>query len=84
VVPKLILPETGAHIRTFNDLATGKISDFNPWASVVTLLTSGILAFALAIYLFIWDSKNTTRRWPLLCYCRMSRDYCFCNDIHRS
>lgn len=57
----LLLPATHA-MNAFNDLAMGKTSDFNPWASVVILLTSGIIAFALAIYLFSWDSKNTTRR----------------------
>jgi hypothetical protein len=31
------------------------------------LLISGILAFGLAVYLFSWDSRNTTRRGhPLL------------------
>ena len=56
-----LLPATHA-MNAFNDLAMGRTSDFNPWASVVILLTSGIIAFALAIYLFSWDSKNTTRR----------------------
>jgi len=56
-----LLPATHA-MNAFNDLAMGKTSDFNPWASVLILLTSGIIAFALAIYLFSWDSKNTTRR----------------------
>jgi ABC-2 type transport system permease protein len=56
-----LLPATHA-MNAFNDLAMGRTSDFNPWASVVILLTSGVIAFALAIYLFSWDSKNTTRR----------------------
>ncbi len=56
-----LLPATHA-MNAFNDLAMGRTSDFNPWASVVILLTSGIIAFALAIYLFSWDSKNTARR----------------------
>jgi ABC-type uncharacterized transport system YnjBCD permease subunit len=34
---------------------------------VAVLLVSGFLAFALAIYLFNWDSRNETRRAsPLL------------------
>ena len=56
-----LLPATHA-MNAFNDLAMGRTSDFNPWASVLILLTSGIIAFALAIYLFSWDSKNTSRR----------------------
>jgi len=56
-----LLPATHA-MNAFNDLAMGRTSDFNPWASVLILLTSGIIAFALAIYLFSWDSKNTARR----------------------
>jgi hypothetical protein len=31
------------------------------------LFVSGVLAFGLAVYLFSWDSRNTTRRGhPLL------------------
>lgn len=40
----------------------GAAADFNPWASVVMLASSGILAFGLALYLFSWDSKNNLRR----------------------
>jgi ABC-2 type transport system permease protein len=57
----LIMPTTHA-MNAFNGLAFGRTADFNPWASVAILLSSGILAFALAIFLFSWDSKNTTRR----------------------
>ncbi|MBK7454389.1 MAG: hypothetical protein IPJ46_11925 [Anaerolineales bacterium] len=40
----------------------GKDAAFSPWGSVIMLLISGILAFGLAVYLFSWDSRNTTRR----------------------
>ena len=64
-----LLPATQA-MNAFNGLAMGNVADFSPWASVIILLTSGILAFGLALYLFSWDSHNTTRRghplWALL------------------
>jgi ABC-2 type transport system permease protein len=61
-----LLPSTQA-MNAFNDLAMGKGSDFSPWGSVSVLIISGIIAFGLAIYLFSWDSRNTTRRGhPLL------------------
>jgi len=61
-----ILPATQA-MNAFNGLAMGKVADFNPWGSIMVLLASGALAFALAIYLFSWDSHNSTRRGhPLL------------------
>ncbi len=63
-----ILPATQA-MNAFNGLAMGKAADFSPWGSVIILLTSGILAFGLAVYLFSWDSRNTTRRGhPLLAF----------------
>ena len=61
-----LLPATQA-MNAFNGLAMGKVADFSPWGSVIILLASGVLAFALAVYLFSWDSRNTTRRGhPLL------------------
>jgi ABC-2 type transport system permease protein len=61
-----LLPATQA-MNAFNGLAIGKVADFSPWGSVVLLFISGILGFALAAYLFSWDSRNTTRRGhPLL------------------
>jgi len=61
-----LLPATQA-MNAFNGLATGKAADFSPWSSVTILFISGILAFGLAIYLFSWDSRNTTRHGhPLL------------------
>jgi ABC-2 type transport system permease protein len=56
-----LLPATQA-MNAFNGLAMGKAADFSPWGSVVLLLISGLLAFGLAVYLFSWDSRNTTRR----------------------
>ncbi len=56
-----LLPATQA-MNAFNGLAMGQAADFNPWGSVIALFSSGVLAFALAIYLFSWDSHNTKRR----------------------
>jgi ABC-2 type transport system permease protein len=61
-----LLPATQA-MNAFNGLAMGKVAAFSPWGSVLVLFLSGLLAFGLAIYLFSWDSRNTTRRGhPLL------------------
>jgi len=57
----MLLPASHA-MNAFNGLAMGGTADFNPWASVVMLSASGILAFVLALYLFSWDSKNSKRR----------------------
>jgi hypothetical protein len=60
------LPATQA-MNAFNGLAMGQAADFAPWGSFILLLLSGVLAFVLAIYLFSWDSRNSTRRGhPLL------------------
>jgi len=56
-----LLPATQA-MNAFNGLAMGATADFNPYASLLMLTASGILAFALALYLFSWDSKNSKRR----------------------
>ena len=61
-----LLPATLA-MNAFNGLAMGKVADFSPWGSVIILFVGGLLAFGLAVYLFSWDSRNTTRRGhPLL------------------
>ena len=61
-----LLPATQA-MNAFNGLAMGKVAAYSPWASVSMLFVSGVLAFGLAVYLFSWDSRNTTRRGhPLL------------------
>jgi ABC-2 type transport system permease protein len=56
-----LLPATHA-MNAFTALAMGGEAVFSPWGSVIVLLTGGILAFVLAVYLFSWDSRNTTRR----------------------
>ena len=56
-----LLPATQA-MNAFNGLAMGRAADFSPWGSVMVLFISGLLAFALAVYLFSWDSRNTARR----------------------
>ncbi len=62
----LLLPSTYA-MHAFQGLAQNLDAPFDPLWSVIILLTSGILSFGLAIYLFSWDRRNTTRRGhPLL------------------
>ena len=56
-----LLPATHA-MNAFNGLAMGYAADFSAWGSVVVMALTGLLAFALAVYLFSWDSRNTTRR----------------------
>ena len=56
-----LLPATHA-MNAFNGLTMGGTADFNPWASVLMLSASGLLALVLALYLFSWDSKNSKRR----------------------
>lgn len=56
-----LLPASHA-MNAFNGLAMGGTADFNPWASVLMLSASGLLAFVLGLYLFSWDSKNSKRR----------------------
>ena len=60
-----LLPTTHA-MNAFNGLAMGNVSDLSPWMSIIILFFGGILALGLAIYLFSWDSQNTTRRGNLL------------------
>ncbi len=61
-----LLPATQA-MNAFRGLAQGLAADFSPHGSLAILLTSGVLAFGLAVYLFNWDRSNTTQRGhPLL------------------
>jgi len=61
-----LLPATHA-MNAFNGLAMGGQADFSAWGSVLILAASGLLAFGLSVYLFSWDTRNTTRRGhPLL------------------
>ena len=71
MMPLSLMPEiVGKFARLFpathgmnalTGLAMGYEATFSPWGSVIVLLSSGILAFGLAVYLFSWDSRNTTR-----------------------
>jgi ABC-2 type transport system permease protein len=56
-----LLPAAHA-MNAFNGLAMGKTADFSAWGSVIVLVSSGALAFLLALFLFSWDSRNTKRR----------------------
>jgi ABC-2 type transport system permease protein len=56
-----ILPTTHA-MNAFNGLAMGATADFAPGGSLAVLLFGGVLAFALALYLFSWDRQNSERR----------------------
>jgi len=56
-----LLPATQA-MNAFKGLAMGGVADFDPWVSVLAMFASGILAFGAAVFLFSWDSRNTTRR----------------------
>ncbi len=61
-----LLPSTQA-MNAFNGLAMGGTADFSPWGSILVLFFGGILAFGLAVLLFSWDTRNSTRKaHPLL------------------
>ena len=72
MMPLSVLPEsmrrfagllpTAHAMQAFEGLAYGRTTTFEPTTSILILLTSGLLAFSLAIYLFNWDSRNQTRR----------------------
>ncbi len=57
----LLLPATHA-MNVFQGLGQNQVAAFDPLWSVLILLVGGILSFALANYLFCWDSHNRTRR----------------------
>lgn len=57
----LLLPATHA-MNAFNGLAMGGAADFEPWASILTLIVGGAVAFLLALLLFRWDSHGSERR----------------------
>lgn len=61
-----LIPSTYV-MQAFFGFAFNKETVIDPWLSVAVLVVSGILALALSIYLFNWDSNNQTRRGsPLL------------------
>jgi hypothetical protein len=54
-------------MQAFSGLAFGKQTIIDPWLSVGILAASMLISFGLAIFLFSWDSQNSTRRGhPLL------------------
>jgi hypothetical protein len=54
-------------MQAFLGLAFEMDPVIEPWLAILVLVTSGILALGLSIYLFNWDSRNDTRRGsPLL------------------
>jgi ABC-2 type transport system permease protein len=57
----LILPTTYT-MDAFAGLAMGNSAGSHAWQSVGILLAGGLMAFGLALFLFSWDSKNSTRR----------------------
>jgi len=60
------LPSTYA-MQAFFAFAYQQETILEPWVCIAVLLTSGIMALVLSIYLFNWDSNNDTRRGsPLL------------------
>jgi ABC-2 type transport system permease protein len=57
----LLLPTTYA-MEAFNGLAMGQADAGQPWLSFAILVAGGLLAVAMSVFLFSWDSKNATRR----------------------
>ena len=51
-------------MQAFEGLAYGRETVYDPMISVAVLISSFLIAFGLAIYLFSWDSQNSTRRGP--------------------
>ncbi len=72
MLPYDMLPEGAARVarilpaahgmNSFKALALNLKADFDPTGSIAVLLAGGAVAFGLALYLFNWDSQNTTRR----------------------
>ncbi|MCJ7695902.1 MAG: hypothetical protein MUO40_10810, partial [Anaerolineaceae bacterium] len=52
----LLLPTPHA-MNSFTGLSIGET--LPAWGSLLVLLTSGLLAFTLAYFLFSWDSRNS-------------------------
>ena len=57
----LLLPASHA-MQAFHGFAYGLETVTNPLLSALALGASGLIALALAIYLFNWDSRNDVRR----------------------
>jgi ABC-2 type transport system permease protein len=56
-----LLPATHT-MQAYLGLAYGQATVMNPVVSLAILVVSGFLSFGLGIYLFNWDSRNTSRR----------------------
>jgi hypothetical protein len=52
-------------MNAFLEFGYGITTDVLATASLLIILSGAILAFALALYLFSWDSQNSTRRGPV-------------------
>ena len=57
----LLLPATHA-MNIFQGLSQNQATPFDPSLSIIILLTGILLSCGLAVYLFNWDNRNTTRR----------------------
>lgn len=67
ILPVSKLLPTAYATQAYQGLAFGQPTVMSPPGSLALLLASGVLAFGLAVYLFNWDSRNSTRRGhPLL------------------
>lgn len=61
-----LLPSAYA-MQAFQAYAFQQETIIEPWVTITVLLASGILALALSIFLFSWDSRNDSRsKSPLL------------------
>jgi ABC-2 type transport system permease protein len=56
-----LLP-TAYAMQAYQGLAFNAPTVFDPAISLLVVAAAGLIAFTLAIYLFSWDSKNSTRR----------------------
>ena len=67
ILPESVRPISGllpaAHsMQAYLGLAYGQPTLVAPWVSLGLLLAIAVTAFGLSIYLFSWDSENSTRR----------------------
>ena len=56
-----LFPATYA-MEAFNGLAYGRETLIQPGVALIILVVSALLSFGFAVYLFNWDSQNSTRR----------------------
>ncbi|MDP3970127.1 MAG: ABC transporter permease [bacterium] len=67
LMPEVIQPFTRLFPATyamyaFRDLGMNLPGDFNSVWSLLIMFAGGILSFIMAVYLFNWDSRNSSRR----------------------